>query len=646
MCGISGIISLNGERLPELKSSLTVMNRLQRHRGPDGEGMWVHPRRVAGLGHRRLAVIDIEGGGQPMRLPSGVTATYNGEIYNYLEVRRELGEKDFSTDSDTEVLLRAYERWGLECLEKLNGMFAFALWDETKQRLFCARDRLGLKPMHYAVVGDRLYLASEAKALLPFLDSVEPNPEAVADYLVFQLCLHGKTMFQNVHELQPGHALEVKNGSLRVFKYWEAVFEPDFESPEEHFVDSLRELLEDSVSAQMRSDVPVGAYLSGGLDSGATASLAKKSGDDVLTFTGKFSACGPDFDESGYARQIANWLDVKLLEVDIAPDDFLDHFNDLVYHMDFPSAGPGSFSQFVVSKEAAKHRKVVLGGQGGDEIFGGYARYLIAYFEQCIKAAIDDTMDDGNFIVTYKSILPNLTALAPYKPLLKEFFSEGMFEPLDKRYFKLINRAPHLDGLVHWDSLGDYEPFEAFSQVFNGRNVKKHASYFDKMTSFDFQTLLPALLHVEDRVSMAFGLESRAPLLDHRLVSKACTAPSNIKFKAGEMKRLFKEVAAPLLPKTILERKDKMGFPTPFALWLKDDIRDFVMDTLSSSQARSREFVDNRALCGKLTTEDRFGRTVWGLLNLEAWHQRFCDRGWEFRQLAQTTAPVDLDSAK
>ena len=240
--------------------------------------------------------------------------------------------------------------------------------------------------------------------------------------------------------------------------------------------------------------------------------------------------------------------------------DFLGSIEHVVYHLDYPTAGPGSFPQYMVSEAAARESKVILGGQGGDEIFGGYTRYLIAYFEQCIKAAIDGTTHSGNFVVTYESIIPNLVSLQNYKPLMKEFWSDGLFEDLDARYFRLINRAPHLGGEVDLELLGDYSPFETFQEIFNGHNVG-HESYFDKMTHFDFKTLLPALLQVEDRVSMAHGLESRVPLLDHELVELAATIPADIKFRDGNMKHVYKQATRSLVPDSDRQPQGQDGLP-------------------------------------------------------------------------------------
>jgi asparagine synthase (glutamine-hydrolysing) len=354
----------------------------------------------------------------------------------------------------------------------------------------------------------------------------------------------------------------------------------------------------------------------------------------MKAFTGRFPE-DERYDESGYARELADWRGLDLGVVDIDVNDFLASIEKVVYHLDYPAAGPGSFPQYMVSQAAARESKVILGGQGGDEVFGGYTRYLIAYFEQCIKAAIDGTTHRGNFVVTYESIIPNLVSLQGYKPLLKEFWSEGLFEHLDARYFRLINRAPHLSGEVDFEALGDYSPFTTFQGIFNGHNVG-HESYFDKMTHFDFKTLLPALLQVEDRVSMAHGLESRVPLLDHELVELAATIPADVKFKDGTMKHVFKQATRSLVPDAIAERKDKMGFPVPLHEWFGGPARDFVSDVFSSSEARGREHFDNRKVLAGLEKENRFGRQTWGLLSLELWQRLFHDREHEFKNLLTT----------
>jgi len=642
MCGIAGIVHLRGESIANLSSDLAVMNRLLRHRGPDGSGLWTDSRATVGLSHNRLSIIDLESGAQPMERSSGVVITYNGEIYNYRELRDELGADGFRTHSDTEVILAAYERWGEDCLTRLRGMFAFALWDPSKKRLFCARDRFGIKPFYYAIRDDVFYFASEPKALLPFLPAVETDTDALKDYLTFQFTLGAKTLFAGVSKLEAGHLLTLSGGAVRERRYWDIHYDLDWDHTDAHFERRTRELIEDSVRLHLRSDVPVGAYLSGGLDSSIVAALGRRfmGRDDFLGFNGRFTQY-EGYDESAYAREVARAHEFQVLDVDITARDFEDSIRRVIYHLDYPVAGPGAFPQYHVSRLAAGHRKVVLGGQGGDEIFGGYARYLIGYFEQCIKAAIEGTMHTGNFIVTYESIIPNLASLKNYKPLLKEFFREGLFDDLEHRYFRLVDRSPEWDGEVDRAALGDYSPFEAFRGIFLNPNVQKE-SYFDRMTHFDFKTLLPALLHVEDRMSMAHGLESRVPLLDHLLVEKVATAPSNVKFKNGELKRLLKRSCSDLLPASVAERKDKMGFPVPLTEWMKGDLKGFVTDVFQTGQRRGRPFFDYDAILRSIEKEAPFGRKVWGLLSLELWQQEFHDQAHNFK--SERTRPVEAIS--
>jgi asparagine synthase (glutamine-hydrolysing) len=638
MCGICGAIDLRGNPIPDLARRLETMSGLIAHRGPDDHGIWTHERQHVGFAHRRLSIIDPAHGHQPMDDEAGRWIAYNGELYNYPELRREIGGSRFRTDCDTEVVLRAHERWGVQSLERLRGMFAYAIWDEREQEVICARDRFGIKPLYYTVVDDVLYFASEAKALLPLLPSIEADVEGLKDYLAFQFCLAGKTLFKGIRELQPGHFLRVHRGCAIPHRYWEVYYDLDFDHTDKYFEERIEALLSESVELHLRSDVPVSAYLSGGLDSSAVASLAATHYDERMkAFTGKFSEDSA-YDESRYARALAQARGIDLYEIDIGVDDFTSRIGDVIYHLDHPVAGPGSFPQFVVSAAAAEQVKVILGGQGGDEIFGGYTRYLIAYFEQCIKAAIDGTLESGSFVVTYESIIPNLVSLQNYKPMLRGFWSHGLFEPMDARYFHLINRAPQLEGEVDMEALGDYEPFETFKEIFNGDNVG-HEAYFDKMTHFDFKTLLPALLQVEDRVTMAHGLESRVPLLDHRLVELAATIPADVKFKDGTMKHVFKRAVRSLVPPEIHDRKDKMGFPVPLTEWMRGPARDFVGDILSTRAARNRELFDNRKALAGLESEGRFGRKMWGLLCLELWQQTFHDREHEFKRRLEETAP-------
>jgi asparagine synthase (glutamine-hydrolysing) len=444
----------------------------------------------------------------------------------------------------------------------------------------------------------------------------------------------------------PAHWMLVKNGSITTHRYWEVEYQPDLDHTPMYLISKLRDLTEQSVAVHTRADVPVGAYLSGGLDSSIVATLAARTMDEpLLAFTGTFSE-GPQYDESRYARIVADAAEIELHDVHVTAEDFSSTMSSVAYHMDQPVAGPGSFPQFIVSRLAARHRKVVLGGQGGDEIFGGYARYLLAYFEQCIKAAIDGTSHRAPFIVTYESIIPNLSTLREYKPLMQDFWAQGLFEDLDQRYFRLVDRGSVLTRIIDPSMFSDYSPLETFLELFRADNVGKD-SYFDRMTHFDFKTLLPALLQVEDRVSMAHGLESRVPFIDHELVEFAATLPALVKFRGGELKHALRAAVADLLPQEVLRRRDKMGFPVPLDEWTQSSasVRTFISDTFLGATGR-RPYLDPRFdPASMIGGEQRFGRGLWALLNLELWQQQFHDRhshwkGLRRRFTAHETIPT------
>ncbi len=638
MCGIAGILSLNSEPLNNISHHLAVMDEIQKHRGPDGSGFYNNEKRSVGFAHQRLSIIDLSTGDQPMSDPFGNTICYNGEVYNYIELRKELNGYDFKTTSDTEVILAAYQKWGKECVNHLRGMFSFAIWNEKENSMFIARDRFGIKPFYYTIQNNTFYFASEVKTLLPFIDEIHINKTALKDYLYFQLYLGDYTLIDDITELQPAHTIFIQNGKLKIEKYWEVYYNLNFSQSPKYFEERLHELIYESVHLHTRSDVPIGSYVSGGIDSSIIASVASKTSankDPFMGFTGKFTY-SELYDESFYARKLAEKANIGLHEIDITSDDFINTIEKVIYHLDYPVAGPGSFPQYHVSKLAAQHRKVVLGGQGGDEIFGGYTRYLIAYFEQCIKGAIDNTLHNGNFVVTYESIIPNLVSLQNYKPLLKEFFKDGLFNPIDERYFRLINRAPDLKSEVKWEELGGYTPFDSFAKIFNGSNVGKE-SYFDKMTHFDFKTLLPALLQVEDRMSMAHGIESRVPFLDHPLVEFAATMPADVKFKDGTLKMILTNTMRGELPNEILERKNKMGFPVPLNDWLGNELKEYVGDIFTSEKAKTRGYFNHDEILKGLKTESKFGRKIWGLLSLELWHKQFYDKHQEFKNKLNQT---------
>jgi asparagine synthase (glutamine-hydrolysing) len=632
MCGICGILQ-NPQQQDDPQSRQEIVQAMMQrlvHRGPDGEGL--AEGRGFTIGHRRLAIIDIEHGAQPMwSQDHRYVLSFNGEIYNYLELRQQLIQdgKTFRTSSDTEVLLEALIDRGCDALNDLNGMFAFAFLDTHTGKWLLARDCFGIKPLYLAPIEGQLLFASEIKALLvhPAL-AAEVNWRAMQHYLTFQFFLHGESLFKHVISLEPGCLVEGQGGKiLTQRRYWDCNYEVDTHHTDAYFEDQLLQLLGDSARLQIRSDVPLGAYLSGGVDSSTVSALAGDHlGRSIPLFHGRFEE-GPTYDESRYARELADHIKGNYLEVVPTAEQFVEAMPKLIYHMDEPVAGPGLFPQYCTSKLASQHVKVVLGGQGGDEIFGGYARYLIGYLEQALKGAICQTQEEGSHIVTLQSIIPNLPTLQQYFPLMRHFWGDGLFGEMGDRYFRLIDRTPDIAALLQPDCLDRYKTEEVYEDY---RKLFTHAdtlSYLNKMMHFDQKTLLPALLQVEDRVSMAVSIEARVPLLDKRIVDLVTSMPPAMKFQGGHLKHILKKVMGNLLPKSIMTRQDKMGFPVPLKQWMAGGpVRNFIGDTLLGKKCRQRGIFNPDALEKLIDRESAFGRQLWGALCLELWHQQFIDK--------------------
>lgn len=632
MCGICGILAPSAHVGVDEEAVVEEMKLRMKHRGPDGEGTYVS--RYGVLGHRRLAVIDLEQGNQPMICEEGrYVLVFNGEIYNYLELREELIKQGvcFRTNSDTEVLLQMLIRKREKVFDQLNGMFAFAFLDVETGEWILARDHFGIKPLYYTeALNGQILFASEIKALLAHPQvQAAVNPEGLNQYHTFQFCLNGGTLFKGVHKLDPGHALLGTGGEIRRdICYWDADFSIDEHHTEKWFAEELARVLDDSVRIQLRSDVPLGTYLSGGMDSTAVTCLAAGHYSGQLqSFTGRFTESA-SYDESEYAEIAAKQARATLNEVIPSAEDFVKYLPDIIHALDEPVAGPGVFPQFMVSRMASEKVKVILGGQGGDEIFGGYARYLVGYLEQALKGAVYETQEEGRHLVNLASIIPNLPLLREYVPMMRDFWGSGLFEDMDARYFRLIDRSPDLFRLLTPDALQTYDREQIFAEfqcIFNHPDTH---SYINKMTHFDFKTLLPALLQVEDRMSMVVSLESRVPILDKRVMDIVTGAPPQLKFKGGETKSLLKRAIGNRIPKPILERRDKMGFPVPLTEWMKKGmVRDYVHDVLLSQASRDRGIFRPEAL-EKLAGNPGVGcRQLWGALSLELWHQIFIDGG-------------------
>lgn len=629
MCGLVAILT-SGRPLQDRTEIMGRMLARIAHRGPDGEGTRHIPDQAL-FGHRRLAIIDLEHGAQPMVSADGrYTLVLNGEIYNYIELRQGLIQAGhrFVTASDTEVLLQALIHHGPEAIKQLNGMFAFVFHDREHNRWIAARDHFGIKPLYHTLAGEELLFASEIKALLghPVIRA-KRDDRALHQYLALQFCLDDRTLFAGIRKIKPGHYLLGQGADIeREVCYWDTNYQIDHYHTEAYFNDQLRALLEDSMRLQIRSDVPLGGYLSGGIDSSLVCTLAAGHLDGPLPmFHGRFAE-GSEYDESFYAKAVAERAHGQYHEVIPTSEQFVAQLPALIHALDEPLAGPGLFPQYAVSKLAREQVTVVLGGQGGDEIFGGYARYLVGYLEQALKGAIFETQEEGKHLVTLESIVPHLALLKQYKPLLANFWSKGLFEDMDARYFHLIDRSQGIQHLLHPDALAGSDRaslFADFQAIFNHPDTR---SYINKMTHFDQKTLLPALLQIEDRVSMAVSLESRVPLLDTRIVDLVTTMPPPLKFQGGRTKHILKKAVRGLLPDVILDRKDKMGFPVPLKEWMQGGcVRDFVGDILLSTRSLERGIYQPAALRAMLDQQGVGGRQLWGALSLELWHRQFID---------------------
>lgn len=628
MCGIYGIIRPY-ERVNEYE--LQLMGERLNHRGPDAEGIYLDGQ--VGLGHKRLSIIDVSNGKQPMtNEDETVWIVFNGCIYNFLELRQELLQKGHKirTYSDTEVIIHAYEEYGKDCVNRFNGMFSFVIWDKRKGKIFAARDRFGIKPFYYSTENDQFVFASEIKSILALTPSLrEVNRNGLKDYLVFQYTLADKTLFKGIKKLQPGHCMMIDVQSplrMEMEQYWDFNFQYDLYHTEDYFVDKVRFLLEDAVKIRLRSDVPLGAHLSGGLDSSTVACFASSllEGTQLQTFTGSFRD-SKDYDETDHAKLVAGHIGAHYHEIFPSSQDFAKSIHEIIYYLDEPGAGPGVFPQYMVSKLASEHVKVVLGGQGGDEIFAGYARYLVAYLEECLKGAITETADNAQFVATLSSMIPNLNLLKNYQPMLQHFFRDGLFGPQDERYYRLIDRSEGMRSVFHPDLFNadqGYCVFDDYQKIFNGSNA---TSYLDKMLYFDVKASLPALLHVEDRTSMAASLESRLPLLDYRIIELVATIPPIIKFQAGKSKNVLKKAVKNHVPDPIIHRKDKMGFPVPLNEWYQKDLNGFIKEILLDQRTINRGLYNVQEVEKILSKQSKFSRVMWGLLCLELWFREFID---------------------
>jgi len=623
MCGIAGFVEARDSASPfGLEESRMLVHRMCdviRHRGPDDEGVWV--AEGVALGMRRLSIIDLSTGHQPIHNEDGtIWIVFNGEIYNYRALRSELeaaGHR-FYTSTDTETIVHAYEQWGAGAIGRLRGMFGLAIWNAADRSLLIARDRIGIKPMHYAAIGDRLYFGSELKSLLEAPDLPrELDVDSLDHYLSFLYTPRDRSIFAHVRKLPPGHLLTWRDGRVTVEQYWQLPDQETYGGTEADAVRDLRAVLVDAVRSHMISDVPLGAFLSGGVDSSTVVGLmAEASGARVKTFSIGFDV--PEFDELEHARTVAAHFGTDHHEFVVKPDavSILDR---LIWHFDEPFADASAIPTWYVSELARRHVTVVLSGDGGDELFGGYDRYLphprVVAFDRYSPRAL------RRVAAIAASRLPHG---ARGKNFLRHVSRDDQGRYLDAiRFFSADEKPDLLCGDVR-RALAPEDPETRLARHFERFAALPWPS---QMMRFDAETYLPEdVLTKVDRMSMAHSIESRVPLLDNDVIAFASALPAAMKIKNARRKHILKEVAATLLPADILNRR-KQGFGVPLGSWFRGNLRELFADTLLSPAALQRGYFQP-AFVRRVVDEHLSGRRdhtlrLWQLVVFERWHQQY-----------------------
>jgi asparagine synthase (glutamine-hydrolysing) len=627
MCGISGKYSPAGVRPDEIRCMLQTI----KHRGPDDEG--VYTCGPIGLGNRRLSIIDVPGGHQPVSNEDRtIWVVFNGEIYNYPQLRQELVQNGhhFRTNSDTEVLVHLYEEWGEECVQKLNGMFAFAIWDTNRQKLVLARDRIGQKPLFYAQEGDELLFASEVKAILAVSQRErELDYTSLHHYLSLRFIPAPGTMLRHIHKLPPAHLLVYQNGMATLSRYWELSFVNKLDLSEAEFLEGLRQRLRQTIESHMISDVPVGAFLSGGMDSSMiVAMMAGDLGHSFKTFS--IGVQAQDFNELPYARLVAAQYGTEHVEQSIQ-SDIMHLLPEIIWHLDEPS-DPIAACQFHAARLAARHVKVVLGGDGGDELFAGFDRYLgVGYVDyytllpasmrRRITGPLVESLPDS---FTYKSITQKLRWMHQLSLLSgsgARYAAATTFTRFDHDHKQSLYNGDLWQQLSHLDSADMIiQPFE--------QAPAEHV--LDRMLYADYVTRLPEhSLMLVDRMTMAHGLEARSPFLDHELIEYVAAFPHRLKIRGRQLKYALRQLAKDYLPPQIVNRS-KQGFMFPIAYWFRNELYSFVKRFLLESHfVEAGVFRPDAVL--RLIENHRNQRAdnhvrLWMMINLEIWYQMYINQ--------------------
>ena len=618
MCGICGRLNFDGR--PVSADEIIAMRDVMRHRGPDGQGIFVDG--PVGLGHRRLSIIDLEGGHQPLANEDGtVTVVFNGEIYNFGEIRPELEARGhtLATRSDTEVIVHQYEEKGAACVDRFRGMFAFAIWDSARRQLLLARDRLGVKPLYYVQTSRSLIFASEIKSLLQAADvQAEPDPVGLRRYLTYRHPYGNGTLFKGIRQLPPGHVLVANGNGTTVHQYWEVPTQRGTAASPSTKEDFLS-LLDEAVRLRMISDVPLGAFLSGGIDSSAVTALMARHTERVKTFSIGFVP--GEENELSWARLIADRCRADHHEFVLKSEDFFSLMQRLVWHHDEPMIFPASIPLYLLSRESKRVATVMLAGEGADEILAGYDGNVRAYWMARMASMMPEA---GRRLLAQLPIPGRAGALAgklalDHSSLIARTFRLGGHDELS-RASRVPLPTPADDDLALLSEIGFTE---------------RSGTFLDRLLYFQLRTYLVALLMKQDKMSMAASIETRVPYLDHHLVEMAFSLPDNQKVHGRRGKHLLKEVSRGLLPREVIDRP-KRGFPVPIARWFRERGNPF-METLLDTESLRDGFLDGTFVKKRveqfLAGED-ISMELWAMLNLELWRREFLTGASRVRAVA------------
>lgn len=620
MCGFIGMVYDYPTDVDEKDmDSLRRKNNIIAHRGPDDEGYFVDE--YISFGFRRLSIIDIESGVQPLSYDNDkIWLVFNGEIYNYVELRDELKQDgySFSTESDTEVIAALFSKYKEDAFQYLRGMYSILVWDKDDKTLYGARDPFGIKPLYYYRTEDGIAFASEKKSLGLMLEKEEVNVDALQHYLSFQYAPEPMTLAQGIEKVEPGHYFVKKIGEDITFtRYWHATFQPIFNKDKKDWINKIQEVMYDSVKVHMRSDVPVGSFLSGGIDSTLIVSIAKEFNPNIKTFSVGFARDG--FSEVDVAKETADKLKVENISYTITPEEYVENLPKIMWHMDDPLADPACVPLYFVAREARKHVKVALSGEGSDELFGGYNIYREPESLKIFNAIPRPI----------KGLLANVAKALPEGMKGKSFLERGT-TPLRERYIgnaKMFEENEKRELLTHYIENNNYQ------QITDGLyDFVKDYPLVNQMQYIDIHTWLRGdILLKADRVTMANSLELRVPFLDKEVFRVASGIPVELKIANGTTKSILREAAKGIIPEHVLDRK-KLGFPVPIRHWLKKELNGWAKQLIAESET---DYLLNKKyvldlLDSHCKGNGDYSRKIWTVLMFMLWHQIFVEHKYDF----------------